>query len=40
MDISTVAEGVGKMIIKSQMDFFEAKKSDDLAHTLIIIYLV
>ena len=32
MDTFTVAEGVGKMIIKSQMDFFAANKPDDLAH--------
>ena len=36
MDTFTVAEGVGKMIIKSQIDFFEAEKSDDLAHILTL----
>ena len=36
MDTFTVAEGVGKMIIKSQMDFFEADKSDDLTHILTL----
>lgn len=34
MDTFTVAEGVGKMIIKGQMDFFAANEPDDLAHTL------
>jgi len=36
MDTFTVAEGVGKMIIKSQMDFFAANKPDDLAHILTL----